>query len=70
MITLQTAPMIRRISRAEVVRPTARICYMIRNRFPNVSLGSAIDTFQKELRDFIEADKSICSFESWMLGAK
>lgn len=49
--------------------PSPRICYMIRNRFPNVSLGSAIDTFQQELQDFIETDNSICSFESWMLGA-
>lgn len=50
--------------------PAPRICYMIRNRFPNASLKSAIGTFQKELQDFIEMDQNICSFESWMLASR
>jgi hypothetical protein len=49
--------------------PSPRICYEIKNRFPNVTLLEPISLLEKELHDFIEKDKSICSFESWMLNS-
>lgn len=47
--------------------PPPRICYEIRNRFPNVNHTEVIDSFEHELGEFITADKNICSFENWML---
>ncbi len=47
--------------------PPPRICYAIRNRYPNVNHRDAIEEFSKKLEDFISVDENICSFESWML---
>ena len=49
--------------------PAPRICYEIKNRFPNVTLLEPIELLEKELQEFIEEDESICSFESWMLNS-
>lgn len=49
--------------------PAPRICYEIKNRFPNVALLEPIELLEKELQEFIEKDESICSFESWMLNS-
>lgn len=48
--------------------PAPRICYEITNRYPNVSHQEPIRVLEEELNEFIETDKNICSFESWMLG--
>lgn len=48
--------------------PSPRICYEITNRYPNASHQEPIRVLEEELEEFIEADKNICSFESWMLG--
>ncbi len=47
--------------------PPPRICYAIRNRYPNVNHRKAIEEFEQNLELFISADENICSFESWML---
>ena len=47
--------------------PPPRICYEIRNHYPNINHKEAIEEFEKELELFISDDKNICSFESWML---
>lgn len=47
--------------------PAPRICYEIKNRYPNASLSQAIEILDEEIRDFIDHDQSICTFEEWML---
>lgn len=47
--------------------PPPRICYEIRNHYPNINHKEPIEEFEQELDSFISEDKNICSFESWML---
>ncbi len=47
--------------------PPPRICYAIRNRYPNINHINAIENFEQNLKQFISTDENICSFESWML---
>lgn len=47
--------------------PTPRICYQLTNRYPKSSHVKAMELFDQELDTFIKNNKSICSFESWML---
>lgn len=47
--------------------PPPRICYAIRNRYPNVNHREAVSEFEHSLEEFISTDETICSFESWML---
>ncbi len=49
--------------------PPPRICYAIRNRYPNINHKKPIERFEDELDKFISDDKNICSFESWMLNS-
>ncbi len=49
--------------------PAPRICYEIKNRYPKVSHIEAIETLEAEIRDFIEKDENICTFEDWMLNS-
>lgn len=50
--------------------PMPRICYMLTNRYPNARRQELIETFERELVDFIARSEDICSFESWMLSAE
>ncbi len=47
--------------------PPPRICYEIRNHYPNINHKEPIEGFEQELESFISEDHNICSFESWML---
>lgn len=47
--------------------PPARICYAIKNYYPNINHLDCINDFEKCLDDFISNDPNICSFETWML---
>lgn len=47
--------------------PPPRICFEIRNRYPTLGLQKALDVFHKELKEYIESNPDICSFEDWML---
>ncbi|WP_156439987.1 MULTISPECIES: LysR family transcriptional regulator [Gemella] len=47
--------------------PPPRICYIIRNPYPNVNNSKLIEEFEQELTSFISDDENICSFENWML---
>ena len=50
--------------------PPPRICYLIKNRFLNISIEETINIFEEKLKTFISNDENICSFESWMLDTK
>ncbi|MBQ9573779.1 MAG: LysR family transcriptional regulator [Synergistaceae bacterium] len=47
--------------------PSPRICYMLTNRYPAQRRRKAIETFMSEVKDFIEKNNDICTFEEWML---
>ena len=47
--------------------PPPRICYEVRNLYPNINHTEPMERFEQELDDFISLDENICSFESWML---
>ncbi len=47
--------------------PPPRICYEIRNRYPNINHQDAILELEHALEAYISGDENICSFESWML---
>ena len=46
--------------------PPPRICYEIIHRSPNSYQQNIIRTFENELNDFIDKNKYICKYESWM----
>ncbi len=46
--------------------PPPRICYEITHRYPNSYQQSVINTFEKELDNFICNNKYVCKYESWM----
>jgi len=48
--------------------PPPRICYEIRNLYPSQNKKEITSVFDEELAEFIQADKSICTFEDWMIG--
>lgn len=47
--------------------PPPRICYAIKNYYPNINHLESINDFEKNLTNFISQDSNICSFENWML---
>ncbi len=47
--------------------PPPRICYEIRNYYPNINHLDSIQSFEQDLDAFISNDQNICSFEDWML---
>jgi len=47
--------------------PAPRICYELTSRSPNANRKAAIDLFRGELEKYLEEDKDICVFQSWML---
>lgn len=47
--------------------PPPRICYAIRNRYPNVNHRSMIEELEQKLEAYISDNENICSFENWML---
>lgn len=47
--------------------PPPRICYTIKNLYPNTNNLKLIEEVEAELDKFIASDDNICSFESWML---
>lgn len=47
--------------------PPPRICYEIKNLYPNQSRRDIIAVIEKELETFIAEDESICTFEDWMI---
>ena len=46
--------------------PPPRICYEITHRYPTTYQQSVIKTFENELNEFIDTNKYICKYESWM----
>lgn len=44
-----------------------RICYQLTNRYSKASRLASIETFIRELEEFIEKSSGICRFEDWML---
>ena len=47
--------------------PAPRICYMLKNRYPDTRRRESIEIFEREMFSFIEESEDICSFEEWML---
>lgn len=50
--------------------PPPRICYLIKNRFIDISIGNSIEKIESRLVTYVSNDETICSFESWMLDEK
>jgi len=50
------------------IPPPPRICYQLTHRFPKPSTVGAINTFAKEVEDYVAGNETICHFEPWMLG--
>lgn len=46
--------------------PAPRICYMLKNRYPNYNRADTIREFEEELEQFISEEESICTYEEWM----
>ena len=48
--------------------PPPMFCYEITHRYPKPSAEALIRQFQQEVRAFVSASESVCTFEPWMLG--
>ncbi len=46
--------------------PPPRICYKLKNRYPNINRIDAIRKFEEELERCITEEDSICTYEEWM----
>ena len=47
--------------------PPPRICYQITKRTSNFKKNQVIERFEEYTKAYIESDKSICTFQTWMM---
>lgn len=46
--------------------PPPRICYQITHKYPKRSSEWLIETFEKEVEEYVQASDMICKYEPWM----
>lgn len=49
------------------IMPPPRICYQLTHRYPKNSSIDAIELFKEEIKEFVQVNNDICTFEPWML---